>query len=456
MKRTKGKVPSSLLPPSARSREMEQAIQRWQDMICGKGWWLSRKRPRSLQLAALSCQYLSRFVTAELEVSVTGKEAAVSDKAALLQDCLQNDVFPNLSQAVQTVAAGGQAIWKPYVSGGRLKVECLRADQFYPVADAKGGMVFLSYCEQNGKQYLRSEYHRMQPQGYQISNRAYLCDFSGRPQREVALATVKEWEELEAEIGIQGLEQPLWARWSLPFTNCIDGSGEAVAMFAAGETCLADLDRLYNDYCYEFESARRKLILREDALRMDNNGRPILPQSEGADDVYLPLDLPGDSSMAFGDYTPEIRENSYRQAINQLLRLYELQCGLSSGSFSLDEKGALTATEVISQDRRSYYTVCEVQRQGKAALEQLVQALSALCDLYDLAEGDYELSVCFGDSIFEDTATEFERRWKLVELGMKPELLLAWYFGKNEEVARAMLQNQEEKEENCEKRTANS
>lgn len=432
------------LPPSARSAYMEAAIECWQNILCGAPPWLSPKRPRSLNLAAAGCQYLSRLVCAELQLECSG-----SAKAQRLNRCIHQELLPRLPQAVQQALGSGSVLFKPYVSGGKLHVECLRSDQFYPV-EGKGegegeGMVFLSRCRWQGRDYLRSEYHRFEDGLYRISNRAFLCDSSGFPGKEIPLTAVPLWEEGVEEIAIQGLDSPLWSQWKLPFANCVDGSGEPVSLFANGQQCLADLDRIYNDYCYEFESARRKLILREDALRMDQRGRPILPQSEGADDVYLPLDLPGDSS-AFGDYTPEIRESQYRQAINQLLRLYELQCGLSSGTFSLDEKGAVTATQVISQDRRTYYSVCEIQQQGKAALEGLLKALSALCDLYELEEGEYRVNLCFGDSIFEDTATEFDRRLKLVQLGMKPELLLAWYFGKDEATARQMLQEKEKEE----------
>lgn len=434
-------APLSFLPPSARSSDMERAMAHWQEIFCGDPPWLSRKRPRTLNLAAAGCQFLSRLVCAELQLELSG-----SAKADLLNTCIRQELLPRLPAALQQAMSSGSVIFKPYVSGGKLRVECLRADQFYPVEGREDAVVFLSRCRWQGRDYLRSEYHRFEEGIYRISSRAFLCDSAGRPRKAVALTDLPQWQEAAEEISIEGLDSPLWAQWKLPFANCVDGSMEPVALFANAQQCLADLDRIYNDYCYEFESARRKLILREDALRLDQRGRPILPQSEGADDVYLPLDLPGDSA-AFGDYTPEIRESQYRQAINQLLRLYELQCGLSSGTFSLDDKGALTATQVISQDRRTYYTVCEIQQQGKAALENLIKALSALCDLYELAEGNYEVNLCFGDSVFEDTATEFERRLKLVQLGMKPELLLAWYFGKDEAAAREMLQGKEESHE---------
>ena len=69
--------------------------------------------------------------------------------------------------------------------------------------------------------------------------------------------------------------------------------------------------------------------------------------------------------------------------------------------------------------------------------------MNALRDLYQIGgRGSYELSVCFGDSLLEDVDSEFARRLKLVELGMKPELLLSWYFDSSETAAKAMMKEE--------------
>ncbi len=430
----KAAVPS--LPPSARTAEMEAAILRWEEIFLGQGDWRSPKRPRTLALAASCSQYLSRLICGELELSLGD-----SPRAKFLKAAFDKEVAPQLPMALQQALATGSVALKPYVEGDKLKLEWLGSHSFYPAAG--GGMVFLSRSAANGKEYLRSEYHRFAEGRYCISSAAYACDPAGRPTHPVDLSKVPAWKDSPAELAIEGLEQPLYAIWRLPLANTVDGSAEAVGLFANGEGLLRDMDRLYNDYCFEFETARRKVILREDTLRMKRDGSPVLPHWEHADDVFLPLDFGGDS-QPFSDYSPAIREQPYREALNQLLRLFERSCGLSEGTFSLGEKGAITATQVISQDRRTYYTVREIQTQGKAAMEELLSAMDALCSLYGIGgEGAYEATVTFGDGIFEDSAVEFERRLKLVDLGMKPELLLSWYFGSSEEGAKQMMKGSE-------------
>lgn len=57
--------------------------------------------------------------------------------------------------------------------------------------------------------------------------------------------------------------------------------------------------------------------------------------------------------------------------------------------------------------------------------------------------GSVEQAVSFGDSIFEDTATEFARQKMLVDAGyLKPEKLIGWYFGVDEAGAAAYMPRQ--------------
>ena len=73
----------------------------------------------------------------------------------------------------------------------------------------------------------------------------------------------------------------------------------------------------------------------------------------------------------------------------------------------------------------------------KLRAEVREEAMDALADLYGLcAPGDWEAAIRFGDSVFEDTGAEFDRLFRLTEAGiLKPEKLLGWYFGVDEDRA---------------------
>ena len=135
----------------------------------------------------------------------------------------------------------------------------------------------------------------------------------------------------------------------------------------------------------------------------------------------------------FQDYSPSLRTGEYLTGMKAVLHIIENQCHLSPGSLALDDRtGAMTATEVISQDRTTYNTCAAIQNRGAApGLRQLARAVEILGDLYGLLPaGETEMQITWGDSIFEDTQKEFERRMELLREGVvSKEDVKAWYFG---------------------------
>lgn len=113
--------------------------------------------------------------------------------------------------------------------------------------------------------------------------------------------------------------------------------------------------------------------------------------------------------------------------------MIENQCHLSPGSLALDDRtGALTATQVISQDRTTYHTCAAIEQHGLTpAIRQLSDAVEALGDLYGLLpDGEVPVTVLYGDGVFEDTQQEFSRRLQMLEKGVIDVAeMRRWYFG---------------------------
>ena len=95
---------------------------------------------------------------------------------------------------------------------------------------------------------------------------------------------------------------------------------------------------------------------------------------------------------------------------------------------------------MLSEDRTTYNTVCQIQRQLRPVLQALSQIIVTLARFYGVDCEDGECAIEFGDSVFEDTGTEFNRRFQMVQAGLlKAEDFNAWYFGVPTERAREML-----------------
>ena len=126
---------------------------------------------------------------------------------------------------------------------------------------------------------------------------------------------------------------------------------------------------------------------------------------------------------------------------DKLLKRIEFNCNLAYGTLSDPQNVDKTAEEVRSGKQRSYAAVCEIQKALQSALEHLVWVMDLYATLYKLApKGPYEVSFTWGDGILQDTDKEYVRRKELVDSGyLKPEKLMAWYFGISEEETREYM-----------------
>mgnify|MGYP000022477808 CR=1 FL=1 len=76
----------------AASDEMTNALKQWMDAFAGSPGWLSRKHPRTINLASTSSLYLARLVNAELHFQVEG-----SERADFLQQQVDRYVLPQIT-----------------------------------------------------------------------------------------------------------------------------------------------------------------------------------------------------------------------------------------------------------------------------------------------------------------------------------------------------------------------
>lgn len=372
--------------------------------------------------------------------------AGTSERGKYINRQIERFVLPSLRLNIQLAGVGGEIILKPYKSGSNLLCEAVTADRFYPTRINGTGMTeagfFTDFDTLNGKKVVRIERFDLQPDGLYISNKAYHMGIDGLGT-EISLTDVYRWKEIQPDLLISGVDRPLFCQLKMPFANTVDKTSLLpVSLYANAIDALAELDRIYSEFLWEIHTGKRRKIIDFTAIRPEKNGNRHTPNSDIAADEYIVLNLIGTDlkPKPFDDYTPEMRVEAYQKAVDIQLRLIEMQCGFSSGTFTFDIRtGKMTATQIISDDRDTYNTIKAIQDGGMAqGLRDLVYIYDVYATLYNLApNGDIEPSVSFGDSIFEDTSVEFSRRKQLVDSGyLKPEKIIAWYFGISDEEAQ--------------------
>ena len=125
--------------------------------------------------------------------------------------------------------------------------------------------------------------------------------------------------------GVQGVGL---AVLKTPLMNCVDGSTDAVSIYAPAAGLLHALARCEEQLNAEFANGASRVFASEDLLRPDAQGRRALQ-----DDLFV--GLPDDpANVGVTVYSPALREGSYLARKQDLLRGCESLLGLRRGILS--------------------------------------------------------------------------------------------------------------------------
>lgn len=411
----------------ARSSLMREKTREWWDIFQG-GMPIkpTHKNFRPLPTAYISTAYLAQLVTGEIKFELADER---------LNSFAQKNLMPRLDRIVQLTLVGGYTVIKPYITrSGEIFFDIGTSRDFLPIALDENGQItegiFFERVKFEGKIYERREWHCFKNGTHCVRNSAYL---HGTRQR-VELSSIPRWSGF-SEYGEIPSDIPMIATLRTPYANNIDlDSPLPISLFANSVETLHEIDMAHSEYRAEFKKMSAKVFADETVM----HGHSGIP-----DDYFVIVDPDGMNTIEqqIMTYAPQIREEAHKAAINTELRLYEVQIGVSCGTFTFDsQKGLVTATQVLSEDRTTYNTVAQLQRQLRPVLKAVAEITANLARFYGFEVTDGEPAIEFGDSVFEDTGTEFSRRFQMVQAGLlKPEEFNAWYFGVPLDKAREML-----------------
>ena len=384
--------------------------------------------------------YMATLVTNEILLS-----AGTGSRADYINDQINRFVMPNIRPNIQLAGVGGQVILKPFISGKNIYSEIITADRYYPTRINGAGVVeagfFTDFDTLNNRTVVKIERFDLQKEGLYINNKAYYSNKDG-VGGEIPLTEVYRWKDIQPDILVSGIDRVHFTSLRMPFANCVDGTSKLpVSIFSNAIDALNELDFIWSEFLREVHTGKRRLMFDRTTLK-EFKGKPPINYSDLATDFYVVLSgNPDQLKTLYNDYTPEMRIEEYQQAINIVIRLVEMLCGFSAGTFTFDLKtGKMTATQVVSEDKDTYNTIKAIQESGMAqGIKDLIYLYDVYATLYGLAPvGKVEPSVTFGDSIFEDTAVEFSRRKQMADGGyLKKEKFVSWYFGISDEEAKS-------------------
>lgn len=425
------------------SSEMQTAIDTWALMFQDKAGWLD-DNTQSLGLPAAIAGEIARLAVVEMSSKVEG-----SPRADYLQ-AEYEQVLDALRTNTEIAAAGGGLVFKPYVDEEHIAVDCVPAWRFLPTSfNSRGevtGAVFVEQATKGKTYYTRMEHHQLTDAGYTIRNLAFMSTTQAALGTPCNLAMVEEWAALEPEVVIKykdgtAPEGALFSYFKMPFANNIDpGSPLGVSIYSRAVGLIKEADKQYSRILWEYEGSELAIDASEGALKTTGpDGKPNkVPERRKRLFRELGLDQ-GTSGDLYQIFSPEIRDSSLFNGLDKILKRIEFSCCLSYGTLSDPQSVEKTAEEIKTSKQRSYSAVCDIQKALQTALEHLVWVMDFYASMYGLApRGEYEVGFTWGDGVMENTDTEFARRKLLADSGyLKPEKLVAWYFGITEDEAKA-------------------
>ena len=421
-----------------------------------------------LNTAKAVCSELASMVwgeECEISVSSAGWEEKVNEDGIItnpdplkgfIADVLDRNAFGEKLQELieQGLALGGSAIkvWhdvrrdregNEVPDSGQIRLGYCMADQFVPLSWDNARVyegVFISRRARKGWYYTRLEWHRWDGETYVITNELYKAEIqkganAGQNQDILGIrcptAELAElFPGLEPETVVP-VEESLFSYWRTPIANNIDDNSPlGVSLYANALETLHAIDICYDSFVTEFRLGKKKIIVPARFLRMvtdPQTGRQVR-YFDPTDETFIGV-ADDDGKTGVTDISVELRVEEHVAALNALLSILCLQLGFSANTFSFDQQGGLkTATEVVSENSKTFKTIKTVQNQLRPMIEHLVRNIIDVAILYgmewqgqsveSIAAGGYEVNVAFDDGVTQDRQTNLNEGVMLVGAGL--------------------------------------
>lgn len=376
-----------------------------------------KRRMASLNMPKVLAQEMATLIFNErCEISIS--DEGLSEN---IKNVLDDNHFVKKFQDYLEFQFGlGGMVIKPYYDDEKIKLSYVTADCFIPISwDNKGiyEAVFPNQIQKGNKRYTHLEWHLWEGKTYVIKNELFESQNSADVGKKVPLSML--FPDLEEEVRIDGFKRSGFVYFKPNSANHIDMTSPlGVPIFANALDTLKSIDIAFDSFQREFKLGKRRIIVPASAVRMvvDENGH-MQRYFDADDEVYEAMGSGNMDDNKIQDNTVELRVDEHIAAINALLNLLAMQTGFSTGSFSFDGKSVKTATEVVSENSKTFRTKQSHENVIESGLTELIDVIVQFAELYDLfsrPSADWKVTVSFDDSIAEDQSAEINKQVMLV------------------------------------------
>ena len=443
----------------------------------------------TMNAGKMACAQMARYVWNErctITASIKGREESTEPDP--LNDYLQevlnkNRFWQSFGDLLEKAFALGGGALKEWVEipkdengndigEGKVKLGYTMASQFVPTAwdnsKVKAG-IFINREARDGWYYTVVEWHHLDGTTYRVTNNLYRMPIKDASEPQNILGwwypLDKMYPLLSPDTTIEGVENAFF-QYIKPFgaNYADDNSPLGMSIFAPALSTLHGLDIMFDSLQREFVLGKKRIIAPARAMKMAAGVNGGTPQRyfDADDEVWEALATDNPEDLKVYDNSVDLRVQPHIDGINGDLSILCAQIGFDPGTLSFDAtRGLKTATEVISENSKTFSTVKAHENNIRDSLIQMVHAIFELAVHYDLSfEGrkiselisrGYDVSVKFDDSIIQDKDAEINQGTMLVGAGLmsKKKFMMDTLGYTSEEADKELIQINEENKSNA-------
>lgn len=438
------KVFPEIIPNNYLYDNMDDAIECWLSLYYDEPAWLKENHGKSLNLPAQIAAEFARLIMIEFDVEVTG-----SPRAEFIQTQFKRtDLRTNLEEA----CAVGGLVFKPYVKNGLILTDCITQDRFIPIefnGEDITGAVFINQITKGKNCFFRIEKqtYSYETRSHRIESKFFVSESPDKLGKEIDVS--KYPEEIDPDYTINDVDCPLFSFWRVPLANTIDKESPlGVSVYSRAVKHIKEADKQWDRFLWEYEGGELAIDADESALRT----RPIIT-SNGKEKIRVETPKTKDrlfrrvrgrnkdETPFYNTFAPVLRDSSYANGLDKIMRKIEFACALGYGTISEPQNVDKTAEEVKNSKQRSFAVINNMQQTLQSALERYLYAIDQYTTACNLAPtGNYEVKWNWGDGVLEDNDKETQVRMQEVNSGITDKVeYLKWRYGVTEKQALEMM-----------------
>lgn len=426
---------------------MRDKIEQWKRIYTGQGEVVSyfdtingttrgRHKRRAGLYKTLVEEMARLIVGEETEIGVLGESIYSEEINKIIQD---SGLLRDVSEHIEKTLAFGEVMYKLNVVSNDINIELRLPDTYEIISEENGeieSIVFFDTLKtvRGGKSYTVYETHVREKGIYRVYTEAYEGEL-GNFKKRIPLNNLRGYEEVEEYVELGKVDFKLYEPIRTANVNNIDiDSVRGIAMADGVVDLLEDFDTVYDQMMSEIRLSKKRIYVPENMIRnlpnlemeVQGNSRNGRRRYKGYFDdnheVYTLVSNTDTTNSKIEETGGEIRIKEYTDALDTILQLINNKLGYDESTVTLKD-GVMpkTATEVISQDSKTYRTRTYHANRITAGYTILIEYIKKLKDYITGTQlySDLDVNIYFGDGVIEDEKEIANREIELVNAGMQ-------------------------------------